>query len=277
MSNPLLSKVKLPGRIFQLPSKGLFYKPGTVLKESIKDGEVQVQPLSALAEMKLRSVDLLFNGRALREICEECIPDILMPDMLISKDIDALFCFLRIATYGAEMKINTVHECKPTKTHSYVVNLETVIANPNNDSLQFRDMSYEIKLPNGHKVRLRPITFKDSIDVSHIRQELERKYAETPTPDNKLIERMVIRDIMSVIDSVTVVNMPEEPDIIVTDTLMIEEWVRSLQRTYIDMMTSQAERANEWGYNLSVKLKCKECGEEFDYQLELDPINFFSG
>ena len=40
-NNPLLQKIRLPGRIFQLPSRGLFYKNGE-LDESVKNGEIHV-------------------------------------------------------------------------------------------------------------------------------------------------------------------------------------------------------------------------------------------
>ena len=49
--NPLLAKVKLPGRVFQLPSRGLFYQTG-VLSDSVRNGEIQIKPMSALVELK---------------------------------------------------------------------------------------------------------------------------------------------------------------------------------------------------------------------------------
>jgi len=45
--NPLLAAIKMPGRVFQLPSRGIFYKDGE-LDETCKNGEIHVQPLSAL-------------------------------------------------------------------------------------------------------------------------------------------------------------------------------------------------------------------------------------
>jgi len=275
--NPLLSKTKLPGRMFQLPSKGIFYNPGTVLDPRVKDGEIQVKSLSALAEMKFRSPDLLFNGRALREICEECIPDIIHPEGLISKDVDAIFCFLKICTYGDDLSAKISHECKPLKINTYSINLNNIISNPRNESLKFNDISYVVVLSNGMKVNLRPITFQDAIDVNHIRIDLEQKYTETNNPDPVLLEKMVIRDIMSGIESVE--TEPDESGvrIRINDRSMIEEWVRTLKKIHFKEIHEQLEKANEWGYNLVVKVTCKECSHEFDYPLEMNPINFFSG
>lgn len=278
-NNPLLSKVKLPGRVFQLPSKGAFYEQG-ILADSVKDGEIQVRPMSALAEMKLRSVDLLFSGKALKEVCVECAPDILKPEQLISKDVDALFCFLRIVTYGAEMTVRSVHSCNTDKIHDYAINLETLIMNPNNKILEHKEVLYSVELPTGQKVNLKPVTFKDAIDCAHMRQELETKMFDKTESDHRSdhrrIEALVIRDLMSVIKSVEV-EVELGKTTVVTDPQMIDEWIRSLQTTHINAIIDQAKACDEWGFDLKVKLSCKECGEVYSHDLELNPVNFFSG
>jgi len=252
--------------MFQLPSKGLFYESG-VLADHTSQGEVQVMPLSALAEMKLRSPDLLFSGRAFREICQECIPDIRKPERLVSKDVDAIFCFLRIVTYGSEMSIKSVHECPGSKLHEYMVNIENLVLTPNNAILDHRDVLYYVDLPNGQKVKLRPVVFQDAIDMNHLQQSIEKSMSDTGNPDPAIIESTVIRDIMSVIESVDGIS----------DKAQLEEWARSLPRKYFDQIIKQSQDTNQWGFNLTVKLKCKDCGEEYPHNLELNPVNFFSG
>ena len=265
-SNPLLTKIKLPGRIFQLPSKGIFYKQG-VLADEVKNGEIQVKPLSALAEMKLRSVDLLYSGRALQEICDECIPDIKITESIVSKDIDAIFCFLRIVTYGSEMSVRSVHDCQNSKQHEYIVNVEQIIMDPNNKILDHADSIYNITLSNGQKVKLKPVTFQDSIDIVHLQQELEKHMSTSGKPDMKIMEATMVRDIMSVISEVDGIS----------DRYQIEEWARNLQKKFYNEIIEQSKICNGWGFNLNTKLRCKDCGKEYNHNLELDPINFFSG
>jgi len=265
MTNPLLAKIKLPGRIFQLPSKGIFYTEG-VLADHIKDGEIEVRPLSAFAEMKLRSPDMLFSGRAVREICLECIPDILKPESLVSKDVDAIFCFLRIVTYGSTMDIKSIHDCSSREVQSYKVNIEDIIMKANNKILDHIDVLYSVTLSNGQEVKLKPITFQDAIDMSHLEYEVEKKLIDGIT-DQEAIEKSLVHDIMSVIESVDGI----------TDQTMIEEWARSLQRKFFDEIIEKAQAASEWGFNLTVELTCKQCEKIYQHNLELDPINFFSG
>jgi hypothetical protein len=266
MSNPLLTNVKLPGRIFQLPSKGIFYND-KVLASHVINAEIEVKPLSALAELKLRSADMLFSGRALREICLECIPDILDPSALVSKDVDAIFCFLHIVTYGNEMNIKSIHDCQNRKVNSYNVNIESIIINPNNKFLDDLDVFYNLELSNKQKIKLKPVRFQDSINIIQLKQEIEKKMDETNDIDSKLMENAVVTDLMAVIESVEGIK----------DEKLIREWVKLLPKKYFSEIVDYTRKINEWGFNLTVELTCKDCNEKYPHNLELDPINFFSG
>lgn len=272
--NPLLSKVKLPGRVFQLPSKGLFYRPG-VLAPNVTDGEVTIKPMSALMELTLRSPDMLFSGKALEEVCAECAPDILQPNKLITKDVDALFCFLRIVTYGSTLDTSAMHTCEKARIHTYQVNLELITGVPNNAALDSRDVMYQVRLTNGQTVKLKPITFGESLKLSNLQRELQRSMEGDRDPGKKELHDLMVEDLLSVIEGVEAEI--DDKKVLITDRIMLEEWARSLQRKWIDEISAQASRSNEWGFNLTQKLKCKDCGAEFEHNLDLDPMSFFTG
>jgi hypothetical protein len=276
--NPLLSSVKLPGRVFQLPSKGVFYGAG-ILAPTVVDGEVEVKPMSALTELKLRSPDLLFSGKALAEVCAECIPDILQPNKLITKDIDALFCYLRMSTYGSQMNISSIHRCPDAKIHQYEINLETIVGAPNNASLDSRDVMYRVVLSNGQAVKLRPVVFDESLKMTHLRQQVQNAFLDSgeKDPANEDVEKLLISDLLSVVEGVEAQVPGTTTPVLITDRKLLEEWVRHLQRKWIDEISVQAVRANEWGINLKTKLKCRDCGKEYEHDIEVDPINFFFG
>ena len=264
MSNPLLSKVKLPGRIFQLPSKGLFYD-SSVLADHVKNGEIEVRPLSAFAEIKLRSADMLFSGRAIREVCLECIPDILIPEKLISKDVDAIFCFLRIVTYGSVMKIKSVH-CQKHSVHTYKINVEDIISNANNQILDNIDLLFNYNLSTDQTIELKPVTFQDALETTHLQAAIHKNFLAGENVQ-ELIETTMTEDVLSVIKNVDGIS----------DKKQIKEWIASLQRTVFDEIIERAKESSEWGYNLQVDLTCKDCNTIYKHDLELNPINFFSG
>lgn len=272
MTNPLLSKVKLPGRVFALPSMGVFYKPG-VLADSVKDGEIHVSPMSALMEMKIRSADLLYTGKVIKDICAECAPEILDPSQLISKDVDALFVFLRIATYGPTMSLASQHNCAEAKPHNYEVSIEELIATPNNAVLKHKETLYHVTLSNGQVVNLKPNTYGDSLRIIHLRMELDKAEANGKKPTDDEIEKVALDDLMNVIASVQ--NEAGGPEI--ADRKNIQEWLRFISKQVFTELIAGINRTDEWGFNYNVKLQCRDCQEHYEHAIDLNPISFFFG
>jgi len=272
--NPLLSSIKLPGRVFQLPSKGLFYAPG-VLASTVVNAEIQVKPMSALTELKIKSADLLISGKVLREVCVECAPEILNPEKLLSRDVDGLFCFLVAATYGDVKKIHSGHDCKGAQWRDHQVNLQTIIANPNNESLNHVDTLFSVKLSNGQTVRLKPVTYEDSLTMMNLKQSVAKADGAGEIFPLKLLEEIVVADLMSVIDWVEDTQGGEV--IKVTNKAQIEEWIRAIPKRFVDEITVGVNRSADWGFTFSVPIECPDCGSTYPYALDLNPINFFSG
>lgn len=274
MTNPLL-KAKLPGRVFQLPSKGIFYAPG-VLAEHVKNGEVQVKPMSALTELKLRSGDLLYSAKIIREVCEECIPDILKPESLVSRDVDAMFMFLVASTYGTNKRIRAMHNCSDGngQTHDYMTDLQDIISNPRNSVLDKKEMLYQTKLPSDQIVLLKPVTFLDSIELVASRQLIQKRESLGEIVPHDEQEMMIVHDIMAVIAGVQVMHNGQL--VTVTDKKHIEEWIRNLSKKELDQIAKAAAVSAEWGFDFNVKFTCKDCKTEFEYDLDLNPVSFFT-
>ena len=269
--NPLLAKVKLPGRVFQLPSKGVFYKNTGVLATNVVEGEIQVKPMSALAEMKLKSADLLMSGKVLRELCEECAPEILDPEKLVTQDVDALFAFLRVVTYGATLKVMSVNDCKKAKAHEYDANIEALTGQPNNKIIEHADTLYHVALSNGQIVHTKPNTYSEALKVIYIRQEIARQSRDGGKADEKLVEKVALLDVLSVIKSV------EDDGQVVDDEEMLEEWLRAVSKPILNELLEGVNKTAKWGFDFTVKLKCKDCGADYDHELDLNPVSFFFG
>jgi predicted Zn-ribbon and HTH transcriptional regulator len=270
--NPLLAKVKLPGRVFQLPSKGVFYKGKGVLVSSVEEGEIQVKPMSALAEMKLRSADLLMSGKILRELCEECVPEILKPEQLVSPDVDALFMFLRVVTYGSVFKFRSAHNCKTAKVEEHSIDLEaSILSKPNNKLLEHAETLYKLPLSNGQIVHTRPNTYGEALKVVYIRQEINRLQANKEPVDEKLLEKAAVSDILAVIEAV------EDDGEVIDDREMIEEWIRAISKPIVNEIIANVGKTAKWGYSFDATIKCPQCSAEYVHELDLDPVSFFLG
>lgn len=273
-ANPLMSKIKLPGRTFQLPSRGAMYKNGEV---EGAEGEVHVHPMSALAEIALKNPDLLFNGKALNEVFSECIPEIKKPTELYGRDIDAIMYYLRLVTYGPDFEVRVKHDCDESKLmkdgqpakdaegyevhreHSYVVNIEEMV-----QKIKFLDPTvaaeeFQTTLPNGQVVKVHPVKFDHMIKLFQMNTGKEEFTAED-------IKKNVVFNLVNLIESVD--------DI--TDKKMIEEWVSSITTPYQNRITEAIEKTNNWGPEQTVKLHCKDCKREMPVDLPLNPISFFT-
>ncbi len=251
--NPLLQKLKLPGRVFQLPSRGALYKNGEL---GTAEGEVHVHPMSALTEINLKNPDQLFNGKALEEVCRECIPDVKKPSELFGRDVDALMFFLRLVTYGPQFEINVKHNCENAKNHSYVVDIERMV-----QEMRFLDPTtrYEVTLQNDQKVVLHPVKFEHMIKL----YQMNAGKTDLTADD---IKTNIIFNLVNLIESVDGI----------TDQALITEWARTLTTPQQNRITDLIETMNEWGPAQTSKLKCKDCGAEMEVELPLNPISFFT-
>ena len=259
--NPLLSKIKLPGRTFQLPSRGALYKNGELTDST--DGEIHVHALSALTEIQLKNPDMLFNGKALEEVCRECIPQIKKPTQLYGRDIDAIMFYLRLVTYGPEFEIKVKHDCKEAKDHSYVVNIEQMAVNMKQLDPTVAEEEFKVTLPEGEVVRVHPLKFDHMIKLFQMNAD-KKEF----TVDD--IKANVIFNLVNLIESVQL------GETVVTNKKHIEEWVKTLTTPVQNKITSAIEKTNHWGPEQSVKISCKDCGEEMNVELPLNPISFFT-
>jgi hypothetical protein len=256
--NPLLSKVKLPGRTFQLPSHGAMYNSGE-LDSGSATGEIQVHPMSALAEINLKNPDLLFNGKALVAVLAECVPAIKKPLELFGRDVDALLFFLRLSTYGSEYRIEVKHDCEEAKQHAYTVDIEELVNQMKQLDPTLIEAKRTVLLENGQSVYTRPMKFQDIIAMFH-RSGSKKEL----TPDD--IKDIAITNLLGMIEKV------ED----VTDPKFIEEWIKSLTTPMVNRITEAATELNDWGPSQTVPLKCKDCQQEMKVELPLNPVSFFT-
>ena len=270
-TNPLLAKIKLPGKTFQLPSRGALYKNGEI---DASEGEIHVHALSALAEIDLKNPDTLFNGKAIERVFAECIPQIKKATELYGRDIDAIMYFLRLVTYGPNFDIQVTHDCEESnKTltlpdgtekvkhteHGYSVNIEQLVMNmPMLDPTTIEE-EYTCALPNGQVVKVEPVKFAHMIKLFHL--NAGKKKFETED-----IKENVVVTLTSLIKSVDGIE----------DKKQIREWVSGITTPWQNRITETIEKTNTWGPSQTVTLCCKDCKKDMKVDLPVNPISFFT-
>lgn len=258
-TNPLLQRLQIPGETFRLPSQGLFYTNGE-LREDVVDGEVHVFPMTAYDEIIFKTPDMLLSGKAVDEVFRRCIPQVLNPRGLLSKDVDYLITALRVITYGPEITLTYTHTCENAKPHDYTTSLQNILRAAKAIDPTSITSVYSITLQNGQSVKLRPTTFATVLELN---QNLDRSdEANTLVAIQNNIMKVLI-DMIEAVDDVT-------------DREQIAEWVNALPAGWIRFMSEAIDKVSDWGVEFKATVTCKDCGTEIDMPFSANPVSFFS-
>lgn len=255
--NPLLARIHMPGSTFKLPSGGIFYDNGE-LADTVENGEVHIQPMTAYDEVVLKTPDLLFSGEAVKRIFTRCIPEILKPMELFGKDVDFLMICLRKLTYGDTFQLEYTHSCDDAKAHEYSLNIDHFINNTKHIDPTTIGNVYSTTISNGQVVKMHPPRFGDVVKMM---QNYDPNIELTPeTETNNIIET-----VMSVISSVDGIDHKGH----------IKEWLASLSAGVIGDLSGAIQGTTNWGPDFMYKTVCKDCNTEMELTAPINPLAFF--
>ncbi len=258
-TNPLLAKVTIPGETFRLPSSGLFYTSGE-LDDSVKDGEVMVNAMTAMDELLLKSPDKLLSGESVTDVIANCLPDVRKPAELLAKDIDYLLMCLRLVSYGPNIELTQSHDCEDAKEHSYSVPLRPFVSNAKPLDPTSLDR-YKIKLSNGQVCDLHPPRFIQTIKV----YQLFGTRANEEEIDAKVLGEQLIETIGDMVDAVDGHTNRDD----------IQEWLKQLRVGDVQKISDAIAELSDWGADPIAHVECKDCGEKFDLVVPVNPVSFF--
>jgi hypothetical protein len=260
--NPLMAALRIPGESFRLPSQGLFYSDDDgIFDESVKNGEVEVYPMTTIDEIIISTPDKLLSGKAIVEVFQHCIPQILKPDKLLAKDVDFLMVCLRMVSFGPTMEVVYTHDCKDAKQHTYVVDLQSIIRQAKTIDPTTIATEYSTTLSNGQVVTLQPMTFGDVIDLYQT-TSLPKSSDDNPEETVKMLAKTltgVIKDVNGV-----------------TDKSQIMEWVAGISLGHKKQIQETAHMLSNWGVDMISMQECKDCHEETELRVSANPVSFFS-
>ena len=124
-TNPLQQFFRQPSVYLKLPSRGQYWPAGSL--DMPPNQELPVLPMTAVDEIMYRTPDALFNGSAVINVIQSCVPNILNAWKMPSSDLNAILIAVRIASNGVNMDIETT--CPACSHHDdYTVNLNAVLS-----------------------------------------------------------------------------------------------------------------------------------------------------
>lgn len=273
-NNPLKQFFRQPSIYIRLPSGGEFWADGSL--EMPEVGELAVYPMTAVDEITYRTPDALFNGQAVVDVVQSCIPAIKNAWAAPVTDVNSILVSIRIASYGHDMEVGT--QCpKCSHQEEFVLDLRTVL-----DQLRSPDYSKVVRLGD-LEIYFRPMTYQDQ-NSSNIEQfenqRMIRLIPESDLTDDEKIARMT--EIMKNITFLTIKALKHSiagirtPGSFVTEPEFIEEFLTSCDRGAFTAIRDHVVTLRAASELKPVKLACSECSNEYEQQLSLDMASFFA-
>lgn len=256
--NPLLERVTMPGETFPLPSGCLFYKDG-VIAPDVVNSEIYVNPMTTLDEITMKSPDLLFSGNAVKQVFARCIPQVLDPGKLLSKDVDFLLACLRKVSYGDVLTIEYTHDCEDAKQHSYEASVSRFVngAKPI-DPTTFQE-EFTVSFPNGQVAEFQPVLFQDYINI------MQALSASTDSDSPESIRDEMVRSLAGLIRKVDEVD----------DREMIKQWLEKIPPKFVAVINEKIDKVSSWGADFTTTITCLDCGKKVEADVPLNPLSFF--
>lgn len=279
-SNPLKKYFRQPKIYLKLPSKGLYYPPGSL--EMTESGELPVYAMTAKDELLFKTPDALLNGEATVDVIKSCIPNIKNPWMMPSIDADAVLIAIRLATYGEKLEITSrvpnIGELK-----DYEVDLRMLL----DQLVNFEYIPY-VQVNSEITVEIRPSTYKEFTENSiktFEEQRIFRLVNDETIPDEQKLQaftnsfkKLTDLTIGLVINSIVSVDTPNGK---VVDKSYIVDFFNNADRTMFDAVLKHLEKMKNLTSIKPMKILStseeieKGAPEEYEVPITFDQSNFF--
>lgn len=272
-NNPLRQYFRQPAIYIKLPSGGAFYPEGTL--DMPANGELPVLPMTAIDEITYRTPDALYNGSAVVNVIQSCVPSIRNAWAMPATDVDTVLIAIRIASYGHDMDFGTKcpnceHECEHT------VDLRSVLD-------RMRTPDYNTSIKHGDlEIYFRPMTYKNINDNSQVQfeeQKILQNMADTVGDEDSKIK--AISDALNKLTNITVQALSQSiatiktPSAFVTESEYIEDFLKNCDRNLFDQIRDHIINVRANAEMKPFDLTCPECRHQYKQNITLDMTSFF--
>ena len=272
--NPLQQYFRQPAIYLRLPSQGAFWPEGSV--DIPVNGELPVYPMTAIDEITYRTPDALFNGQAVVNVIQSCIPNIKNAWYCPSSDINAVLTAIRIASYGHSLEIST--KC-PNCSHEadYGLDLRSVMD-------QLRSPDYKQYINHGDLIiSFKPMSYKEQTDTAQLQFDEQKILQAIPDPDlDEKVKVQLLQEMMKKITELTVnvirwnIAAIRTPQAIVVDPEHIREFLINCDRSLFNKIRDHIIQLRESTDLRPLEITCSECSTPFKQPITLDMANFFA-
>lgn len=273
-NNPLKQYFRQPSIYIRLPSNGQFYPPGCL--DMPPNNELPVLPMTAVDEITYRTPDALFNGSAMVNVIQSCVPNIKNAWAIPAVDVDTILVGIRVASYGHSMELTS--QCPQCKhEHDFTVDLRMVL-----DQLQTPDYNTPVR-HSDLEFFFKPMTYKNLNENNQMQFEQQKLMALLPDAELPDAEKIAsISDALRRITTITIdalcqsIGAVKTPNALVTEPEFIRELMQNCDRTVFNSVRDHIIKLKTSSELQPLKISCPECQHVYEQGMTLDMTSFFA-
>lgn len=272
-NNPLRQFFRQPAIYFRLPSQGQYWAPGALVMP--ENGELPVYPMTAIDEISYRTPDALFNGQAVINVVQSCVPNIKDAGKIPNMDLNPLMVAIRIASYGHNMDIgSTCPACK--NEDEFSADLRVIL-----DNLHCPDYSKTMDLGD-LQIIFKPSTYEEQ-NKSAMEQFEKQKFLQQ-LGDGDFSEEERSRVLSESLKQITDLTMNlisksiaaiQVPGATVTDHEQIKEFLRETDRQVFTKIRDHVIELTQESQIKPLNVECTECNHKYTQEINMDMSSFF--
>ena len=272
--NPLKQFFRQPSIYLRLPSNGDFWPEGSVIMPTNR--ELPVYPMTAIDEITYRTPDALYNGQAVVNVIQSCIPNIRNAWGMPAVDINAILVAIRMASYGHELELST--KCPSCETESeYGIDLRSVL-----DSV--RPPEFDQPMVYGDlEINFRPMDYKTQNDTNQVQFEQQQQIQAIQYSDISDDEKIAALNVsLKKITELTIDALKwsifsiRTPSALVTEPEFIQEFLTNCDSKIYNQIRDRIVDLRQSSELKPLHIKCSNCEHEYKQDLSLDQTSFFA-
>jgi hypothetical protein len=271
-NNPLKQYFRRPAIYLKLPSGGKSYPDGVInMPES---GELPVYPMTAIDEITTKTPDALFNGTAIVELIQSCVPNILDPWKISSVDLDAILIAVKAAAGGNDLEIVSIcPECK--QDAKYGVNLVSLLT-----TLKSGDYVQELTI-NELLIKFRPLTYAEMNKASIAQFDLQRTFVLLEGITDLDEKNKKSKEALKTITEVTMqvlsntIEYIKTPSAFVDNNNFILDFLQNCDKNIYEQIKIHNAELKQQTEIKPLKIKCIACSHEYTQAFTLNTSDFF--
>jgi transcriptional regulator NrdR family protein len=273
-NNPLSRYFRQPTIYMRLPSSGRHYPAGTI--DLPANGELPVYPMTVRDEIINKTPDALFNGSAVVNLIQSCVPNIKDAWAIPSVDLDSILIAIKVATYGKDLDITgSCTHCR--ESSDYVIDLNRVLAD-----IGITDYNCPQRIGQ-FELMFRPLSYHEINETS--KEQFNEQKILNILPESGLSDQERVQQINQLIVKITdgtisalskSISSIRTDDVIVTDEQQIHEFLNNCPNAMFTAIRDAAVAKRQAGAMKPLKLTCNHCEKQYEQTLTLDLSNFFA-